>query len=80
MKTQEQIEKMLEQYQAEYDNLKPQYEESKTWFDADKFMKADSNHVRATAKEYTDLCDRMCKFEGAIAVIKIILDVSQPKS
>lgn len=80
MKTQEQIEKMLEQYQAEYENLKPQYEESKSWFDSDKFMKADYNQVRATSKAYTELCDRMCKFAGAIAVLKIILDGSQPKS
>lgn len=80
MKTQEQIEKMLEQYQAEYENLKSQYEESKAWFDSDKFMKADYNQVRATSKAYTELCDRMCKFAGAIAVLKIILDGSQPKS
>lgn len=80
MKTQEQIKKMLAQYQAEYDNLKPQYEERKAWFDADKFMKADQNQLRATSKEYTELCDRMCKFAGAIAVMKIILDGTTTKS
>ena len=80
MKTQEQIEKMLEQYQAEYENLKPQYENLSTWYDTDKFMGVDKNQVRANAKEYTELCDRMCKFAGAIAVLKIILDGSQPKS
>ena len=74
MKTQDQVKKMLEQYQAEYENLKPQYENLSAWYDADKFMGADKDQVRANAKAYTELCDRMCKFAGAIAVMKIILD------
>lgn len=74
MKTQEQVEKMLEQYQAVYENLKPQYENLSAWYESDKFMNVDKNQVRANAKEYTELCDRMCKFSGAIAVMKIILD------
>ena len=77
MKTQDQVKKMLEQYQAEYENLKPQYENLRAWYDSEKFMGADQDQVRANAKEYTEICDRMCKFAGAIAVMKIILD--QPK-
>lgn len=74
MKTQEQIEKMLLQYQAEFKNIKPICEDSASWFKGHQFMQEDDNLIRATAKEYTDLHDRACKFEGAIAVLKIILD------
>ena len=74
MKTDSQISTMLKQYQTEYNNLKPIFEDKSTWFKGEKFMQATDAEIRATAKEYTDLCDRMCKFAGAIAVMKIILD------
>lgn len=74
MKTQEQIEKMLAQYELEYKNLTPLFHDKKAWLGGEKFMECDDNVIRATSAEYTELRDRACKFAGAIAVLKIILD------
>lgn len=74
MKTEEQIKELLARWQKEYENTKTLVEDSATWFSAERFANCDRDELRATCKTYTDVHDRCCKFAGAIAVLKIILD------